>query len=381
VATIASGRAAIIEIDVTTVGAYHVYPPGGSEFGLPLEVSVEKPFTLKGVQFPDYDVIPVDVGKDKPINEGVYHGTATLKLHVVAGDLDTNAKSVTLRGKVRVQACDDKGCKLPEFMPFSANLAITADGGVAVASLAAIKPPKPVGGETAHPAGTPTASPSATASASATSSPTASLDPAEPATERSFMSLTILCIGFGLLTLLMPCTYPMIPVTITVFTKGEKSNTRAAVMRASAYGAGIVVAYTGLGFLFDVIFGAAGQAWIQDFANNPWLNLAIAALFIYFAGSFFGFYELRLPGFVQSAASSGASKVSGGVTYPGLFMLGLLFMVTSYACGAPLVLGALAAGASSSRVPKPPGSTTYAEAYLTNITLREKKCRKVRLMS
>ena len=91
-------------------------------------------------------------------------------------------------------------------------------------------------------------------------------------------------IGGGLFALAMPCTYPMIPITISVFTKQAEARQGAILPLALAYGAGIIV-------IFNII-GWAAAGVIEQFAAAWWLNLGFCALFIYFALSFFGYYNI-----------------------------------------------------------------------------------------
>ncbi len=164
---------------------------------------------------------------------------------------------------------------------------------------------------------------------------------------QALLTLVLPAISAGLLTLLMPCTFPMIPITISVFTKGGDASRWLSIARGLVYGAGIVGSYTLIGLVADLVFGGVGQEKIQGFALNPWLNLAIAIFFIYFAGAFFGFYELKLPESITGRAAQGQAAILGGMTLPGIFLLGTLFMITSYSCGAPFVFTLFTTAASS----------------------------------
>lgn len=158
--------------------------------------------------------------------------------------------------------------------------------------------------------------------------------------DTSTLGFILTCIGLGLLTLIMPCTYPMIPITISVFSKGNQLTRATAFKRASIYAAGIIVSYTAIGGLVQIIMGGAGQQAIQNFANNGIVNLFIGGIFIYFAFSFFGYYEIAMPSFLRKAMQFGQPKTTddGSVPSWSLFLMGAFFMLTSYACGAPFVL-------------------------------------------
>ncbi|HBQ61019.1 MAG TPA: hypothetical protein DD671_15730, partial [Balneolaceae bacterium] len=94
----------------------------------------------------------------------------------------------------------------------------------------------------------------------------------------------------GFAALLTPCVFPMIPLTVSYFSKSEDKG--KGVGKAVLFGIAIVATFTILGILLAAIFGVSGA---QNFASNPWVNLFIAAVLIAFAFSLLGMYELQLP--------------------------------------------------------------------------------------
>ncbi len=148
----------------------------------------------------------------------------------------------------------------------------------------------------------------------------------------------------GALSLLTPCVFPMVPITVSFFTnrtmrsQGGRAK-RDSVVEAMVYGLGIVLTFTALGFTLAVVFGAAG---LSRFAADPWLNLGVTALFIAFALSLFGVWEVALPSrFVNAAARADA----GRGRWAGTLLMGLAFTITSFTCTAPF-LGTLLVVAS-----------------------------------
>jgi thiol:disulfide interchange protein len=137
---------------------------------------------------------------------------------------------------------------------------------------------------------------------------------------------------WGLITLLMPCTYPMIPITISFFTKQALARDGKVLSLSLAYGAGIVLVFVAIG----VVVGAP----IQEFANHPVFNLFIAAMFVFFAFTLFGWFNLQPPAFLMQAA--GKASATGGLV--GVFLMGLTLVVTSFTCTAPFVGTLLARG-------------------------------------
>ena len=156
----------------------------------------------------------------------------------------------------------------------------------------------------------------------------------------------------GALSLLTPCVFPMVPITVSYFTNRTMRTaglgTPGAVIDAFVYGLGIVLTFTAVGFTLAVAFGAAG---LNRFAADPWLNLGVTALFIAFALSLFGVWEIALPSRVVNAA---ARADAGRGRWAGTLLMGLAFTLTSFTCTAPflgtlLVVASRATGSGRSR--------------------------------
>jgi len=148
----------------------------------------------------------------------------------------------------------------------------------------------------------------------------------------------LLAIGAGLAALLTPCVFPMIPLTISFFSHQSASRAQAIRM-ALVYGLSIIVIFTGLGVLMAAVAGAAGA---QLIATNPWINLFIGLVFVVFALSLLGLFELRLPyRFINYVNDSGTKK--GGLLR--VAFMGLTLTLVSFSCTAPFVGGLLAATA------------------------------------
>jgi len=143
----------------------------------------------------------------------------------------------------------------------------------------------------------------------------------------------------GALSLLTPCVFPMVPITVSYFTNRAGRTRRDALMQAVVYGLGIVLTFTALGVTLAVAFGAAG---LNRFAADPWLNLGVTALFVAFAFSLFGVWDFALPSRWLTAIS-GADRGRG--RFAGTLLMGLAFTLTSFTCTAPF-LGTLLVVAS-----------------------------------
>jgi thiol:disulfide interchange protein DsbD len=151
--------------------------------------------------------------------------------------------------------------------------------------------------------------------------------------------LTIFLLGFlgGLVALITPCVFPMIPLTVSFFTKKAISK-RQGVFNASLYGFFIFLIYVLLSIPFYFLDSASPEI-LNSISTNPWLNIIFFAVFIMFALSFFGLYEISLPGNISNRtdARSGAGNIIE------IFFMALTLAIVSFSCTGP-ILGSLLVG-------------------------------------
>jgi len=151
----------------------------------------------------------------------------------------------------------------------------------------------------------------------------------EQTEKRSYLGIFIIAFFSGFAALLTPCVFPMIPMTVSFFTK--QSKTRAAgIKNAILYGISIIVIYVVLGVVVTAIFGASV---LSELSTDPWFNLAFFLLLVIFAISFFGAFELTLPNSWISKADSKADK--GGLI--GIFFMAFVLALVSFSCTGPIV--------------------------------------------
>ena len=155
---------------------------------------------------------------------------------------------------------------------------------------------------------------------------------------KGLFSFILFSIGMGFLSLLTPCVFPMIPITVSYFTKEGEKEDNNPLTSALIYALGIIIIFTFLGLILSFTIGASGAG---DLAANPWVNLFIGTLFIYLAFSLFGFYEIEIPSSIRQYSLSKESK--GGKL--GIVFMSLTFTLTSFTCTVAFV-GALLAAAS-----------------------------------
>ncbi len=149
----------------------------------------------------------------------------------------------------------------------------------------------------------------------------------DEAIARGLWSFILLSISMGFLALLTPCVFPMIPITVAFFTKqGESESGPSPIAQASIYALGIISTFSILGIILAVILGASGA---NQLAANPWMNLFIGSLFVFFALSLFGMYEIQIPSFIRNFSLNKEQSYSG---YLGILFMALTFTLTSFTC-------------------------------------------------
>ena len=151
--------------------------------------------------------------------------------------------------------------------------------------------------------------------------------------------LTIFFLGFlgGLLALITPCVFPMIPLTVSFFTKKAVTK-KKGIFNATLYGFFIFLIYILLSVPFYFIDSASPEI-LNSVSTNPWLNVFFFAIFIFFALSFFGLYEINLP----SGFSGKADSKAGTGNIVGIFFMALTLAIVSFSCTGP-ILGSLLVG-------------------------------------
>ena len=152
---------------------------------------------------------------------------------------------------------------------------------------------------------------------------------------------TIFLLGFlgGLLALLTPCVFPMIPLTVSFFTKRAGAGQKGPG-QAMLYGLFIFLIYVAFSIPFHLI-GRVSPTIYNDISTNVWLNIAFFVVFVVFAISFFGYFEITLPSGLANSAST-----KHGTTIAGIFFMALTLAIVSFSCTGP-ILGTLLVGTAS----------------------------------
>lgn len=237
----------------------------------------------------------------------------------------------TIAGYVEYQTCDDEMCFPPKEVPFALDLAATP----VAASIDGV-----IGGIQGNNSGPAVSVPTVSTnelgiSANFVPEPVGTCSEGAQSTKgQSLWAIFGLGLLGGLFAMLMPCIFPMIPLTVSFFTKS--GGTRAqGIRKAALYGFFIFLIYVLLSAPFHLLEGL-DPSILNTIASNVYLNIIFFLVFIFFAGSFFGFYELTLP----ESWSNRASRAEGSGGVVGIFFMALTLALVSFSCTGP-ILGSL----------------------------------------
>ena len=152
--------------------------------------------------------------------------------------------------------------------------------------------------------------------------------------ERKIVKKSLLVIFFlsflsGFAALLTPCVFPMVPMTVSYFTK-QSQNKTAGIRNAILYGASIIIIYVLLGTIITAIFGAS---FLNSLSTNVYFNIFFFVLLVVFAISFLGAFDINLPNTWVTKADSASSK--GG--FLGIFFMAFTLSLVSFSCTGPIV--------------------------------------------
>lgn len=274
--------------------------------------------------------------------------------------LKNPAKPATVAAEITYQTCNDRVCLAPNTLEFEQKVSATtgqnavaepitetekiSENAVAKDSIIEITAPE-----------NKVATSASTVAREQKGLKVSSLDFQNPLTdcgmekqENNENFWTYLLLGFfgGLIALLTPCVFPMIPLTVSFFTKGSKDKAKGK-RDAFIYGFFILLIFVLLSVPFHIIDGIAGNIFNQ-ISTSVWLNITFFIIFIFFAGSFFGYYDITLPSSIANKSSK--AEDAGGII--GIFFMALTLVIVSFSCTGP-ILGSLLGSAvtGSANVP------------------------------
>lgn len=351
-ADVRAGEQAQVVVTATLKAGWHIYAlawPGVDVYPTQIEVkpgSGLKP-TGEAVQPPPSAIKDPITGKDVR----VFSNTVAFGVPVRVEQEGGRSRRATV--SIGFQTCDDRVCNLPENVEVAFEYSV-ADGAPRPDRLTPVTavPPQPAAPAEVEKPSPP--SPAASAQASSGGQP-----PVTGAPRRGgLLAFLVAALLAGVASLLTPCVFPMIPLTVSFFSKQKVETGRAALVAPLAYCGGIIGTFTLIGVLVSAVFGATN---LQNLAANPILNLGLAALFVVLAANLFGVFEIVLPGWLVNRAQGGTGR--GGIVGP--MIMGLVFTLTSFTCTVPFA-GTLLAAASQGEFFYPAlGMLVYSTAFAT----------------
>ena len=267
--------------------------------------------------------------------------------------LKNNAKPANVTAEITYQTCDDRVCLAPNTLEFEQKITPAKGTSTTEDVIAPIISTENT--DTAKTLDIPETNAVAPLATKQEGLKVSSLDFENPQTdcgiakqENSENFWTYLLLGFfgGLIALLTPCVFPMIPLTVSFFTKGVKDKAKGK-RDAILYGFFILLIFVLLSVPFHIIDGIAGNIFNQ-ISTSVWLNITFFIIFIFFAGSFFGYYDITLPSSIANKSSK--AEDAGGII--GIFFMALTLVIVSFSCTGP-ILGSLLGSAvtGSANVP------------------------------
>lgn len=300
---------AFVVAKINIIPGWHINSnklPKGS-FAIPTEINLtkNKSFTAKETLEPKpIQFIEEDLGD----MQSHHKGSITMKRKFIIN----SSTDFKVSGAFAFQVCDEAGkCLMPHEYPFSLNvkgyeLAAEKDSlAEKQADTSSLDTEKKVSGDTTKPI------------------------KKVPEPKKSMWLIFIISFLSGFAALLTPCVFPMIPMTVSFFTKSSKSKT-AGIRNAVFYGISIIAIYVILGTIVTTIFGPSA---LNALSTNVWFNIIFFILLVVFALSFLGAFEIMLPSSWQNKADQASDK--GGIL--GIFFMALALALVSFSCTGPIV--------------------------------------------
>ena len=326
-----------------------VVPVSENKYDLVVQATIESGWHLYSQNVPENGPIPTAftfpknaayelVGKvseetGKTINDPIFNmkikffeGKATFKQRINA----ISKKAFKITGEVEFMVCDDANCLPPSYVDLNFNIPETA-------AVAVIKEEAKIEKETTLIAAEKTAVDTLVKEEVAIDS-TAKVEVKtekvvsetnKKSTDRSLLAIFIIAFFSGFAALLTPCVFPMIPMTVSFFTKQSKTRAKG-IKNAIIYGLSIVIIYVLLGSIVSAVFGADA---LNALSTNVWFNVIFFLLLIVFAVSFLGAFEIMLPNSWANKVDTKADK--GGLI--GIFFMALALAIVSFSCTGPIV--------------------------------------------
>ena len=300
---------AFVVAKINIIPGWHINSnklPKGS-FAIPTEINLtkNKSFTARETQEPKpIQFIEEDLGD----MQSHHKGSITMKRKFIIN----SSTDFKVSGAFAFQVCDEAGkCLMPHEYPFSLN--VKGYELAAEKDSLAEKQADTLNSDTGEKI------------IDGTTKPIKKV----PEPKKSMWLIFIISFLSGFAALLTPCVFPMIPMTVSYFTKSSKSKS-AGIRNAIFYGISIIAIYVILGTIVTTIFGPSA---LNALSTNVWFNIIFFILLVVFALSFLGAFEIMLPSSWQNKADQASDK--GGIL--GIFFMALALALVSFSCTGPIV--------------------------------------------
>ncbi|MBR3856043.1 MAG: thioredoxin family protein [Bacteroidaceae bacterium] len=338
------GAEAVLTFNATIDDGWHLYStnlPEGGPTSATLNIDKIEGAELVGPLQPGAgEIEKFDPMFDMKVKYFELTATFTQKIKITASEYK-------IEGYLQYGACNDENCLPPTNYDFT--IKGTADiKAAAPVKVDAKKPEKPVEKPAAKPA-EPQQKP-AEAVAEAPAAPAAAAPAAlgddyvkqlwtpvvdklkayEETTDRSLLMIFLLGFGGGLVALLTPCVWPIIPMTVSFFLKRTKSR-KQSLTEAITYGVSIIVIYLALGLIVTLCFGASA---LNALSTNAVFNIFFCLLLVLFGASFLGGFELTLPSSWVNKVDEKASNTTGLLS---IFLMAFTLALVSFSCTGPII--------------------------------------------
>ncbi|MGN0214583.1 MAG: cytochrome c biogenesis protein CcdA [Muribaculaceae bacterium] len=339
----------VVEFTAKIEPDYHMYgmdlPKDGGPVPLSFRWEKLQGVTLKGEPTPNV-AAHHQMDEVFGIELSWWTGSVTLKQAFVVTE-----PNYAIEGELEYMACNDKNCLAPSTESFNFK------GTAAIAAATADKAAADATDNTSETEAQPTDAATNTDSIANTNATQtqgdlwapvgiakAGASDATPTTDNSSLwYIIVACFLGGLVALLTPCVWPMIPLTVSFFLK--KSGNRAKSIRdAITYGISIIVIYVFLGVLITAIFGASK---LNELATSAVCNIIFFLLLVVFAISFFGAFDIKLPDSWGNKMDSAAEKTTGLLS---IFFMAFTLALVSFSCTGPIIGTLLVEAASQGNI-------------------------------
>ncbi|WP_281299122.1 protein-disulfide reductase DsbD family protein [Flavobacterium limnophilum] len=341
--------------------ATSVVPVSGTTYELVMQATIEANWHLYSQNVPDNGPIPtaftfsknanfelvgkVTEEKGQTVTDPVFNMKITFFENKAVFKQRINLlskKAFKVSGEVEFMACNDANCLPPSYVDLAFEIPETKLA-IAEKTIEAEKVVAPID-ENAIVSDTIINEELSAATIGKTAVKDTTIDKSsgsknKKSSDRSLLSLFIIAFLSGFAALLTPCVFPMIPMTVSFFTKQSK-NKATGIKNAIIYGLSIVIIYVLLGSLVSTVFGADA---LNALSTNVWFNIIFFLLLVVFAVSFLGAFEIMLPNSWANKVDTKADK--GGLI--GIFFMALALAIVSFSCTGPIVGTLLVQAAAS----------------------------------